>query len=45
MKKMFQCLIEGKEMVLVTVVASSGAAPRGAGAHMIVSGEPLGAEQ
>ena len=39
MKKMFQCLIEGKEMVLVTVVASSGAAPRGAGAHMIVTKE------
>ena len=39
MKKMFQYLIEGKEMVLVTVVASSGATPRGAGASMIVSEE------
>lgn len=37
MKKMFEYLREGKEMVLVTVVASSGAAPRGAGAHMIVT--------
>ena len=39
MKKMFQYLIEGKEMVLVTVVASSGATPRGAGARMIVTEE------
>lgn len=39
MKKMFEYLIEGKEMVLVTVVASSGATPRGAGAHMIVTEE------
>ena len=39
MKKMFQYLKEGKEMVLVTVVASSGAAPRGAGARMIVTEE------
>lgn len=39
MKKMFQYLIDGREMVLVTVVASSGAAPRGAGARMIVTEE------
>lgn len=39
MKKMFEYLREGKEMVLVTVVASSGAAPRGAGARMIVTEE------
>lgn len=39
MKKMFEYLTEGKEMVLVTVVASSGATPRGAGAHMIVTEE------
>ena len=39
MKKMFEYLSEGKEMVLVTVVASSGATPRGAGARMIVTEE------
>lgn len=39
MKKMFEYLREGKEMVLVTVVASSGATPRGAGARMIVTEE------
>ena len=39
MKKMFEYLKKGKELVLVTVVASSGAAPRGAGARMIVTEE------
>ena len=39
MKKMFEYLKSGIEMVLVTVVASSGATPRGAGAHMIVTEE------
>ena len=39
MKKMFEYLREGKEMVLVTVVASSGATPRGAGARMVVTEE------
>lgn len=39
MKKMFQYLADGKEMVLVTVVAASGATPRGAGARMIVTEE------
>ena len=39
MKKMFEYLREGKKMVLVTVVASSGATPRGAGARMIVTEE------
>ena len=37
MKKMFEYLSQGREMVLGTVVASSGATPRGAGAHMIVA--------
>lgn len=36
---MFKHLIEGKEMVLVTVVAASGATPRGAGAKMLVTKE------
>lgn len=39
MKTMFEYLKEGKEMVLVMVVAASGATPRGAGAHMIVTKE------
>ncbi len=39
MKKMFEYLKSGKEMVLVTVVASSGATPRGAGAKMLVTEE------
>lgn len=39
MKRMFEYLRAGKEMVLVTVVASSGATPRGAGARMIVTEE------
>lgn len=39
MKTMFEHLKEGKEMVLVMVVASSGATPRGAGARMIVTEE------
>ena len=39
MKKMFEYLKSGIEMVLVTVVASSGATPRGAGAKMIVTEE------
>lgn len=37
MKRMFEYLMEGNELVLVTVVASSGATPRGAGARMIVT--------
>ena len=37
MKDLFQYLREGKEMVLVTVVAASGATPRGAGAKMLVT--------
>ena len=36
---MFKHLIDGKEMVLVTVVAASGATPRGAGAKMLVTKE------
>ena len=39
MKKMFEYMKSGIEMVLVTVVASSGATPRGAGAKMIVTEE------
>ena len=39
MKKMFEYIKSGIEMVLVTVVASSGATPRGAGAKMIVTEE------
>ncbi len=39
MKKMFEYIKSGMEMVLVTVVASSGATPRGAGAKMIVTEE------
>ncbi|MBR5474574.1 MAG: XdhC family protein [Lachnospiraceae bacterium] len=39
MKEMFDYLIEGRELVLVTVVASSGSTPRGAGARMIVTEE------
>lgn len=37
MKDLFRYLCEGKEMVLVTVVAASGATPRGAGAKMLVT--------
>ena len=37
MKNLFKYLCEGKEMVLVTVVAASGATPRGAGAKMLVT--------
>lgn len=37
MKELFEYLHEGKEMVLVTVVAASGATPRGAGAKMLVT--------
>jgi xanthine dehydrogenase accessory factor len=43
MRKLFrllkQCLTEGKDVVLVTVVASSGSTPRGAGARMLISSE------
>ena len=39
MKSLFKYLCEGKEMVLVTVVAASGATPRGAGAKMLVTKE------
>ena len=43
MKKMFQTIAErmnrGEDLVLVTVVASSGATPRGAGARMLVGAE------
>ena len=39
MRKMFEYFIDGKEMVLVTIVSSTGATPRGAGAHMIVTKE------
>ena len=40
MRKMLQTmktlLEEGQDLVLVTVIASSGATPRGAGARMLV---------
>ncbi|MDO4566589.1 MAG: XdhC family protein [Oscillospiraceae bacterium] len=36
---MSQKLKEGEELVLVTVIASSGATPRGAGARMLISSE------
>ena len=43
MKKMFheirQRLEQGENLVLVTVIASSGATPRGAGARMLVGQE------
>lgn len=38
-KTMAQRLREGEELVLVTVIASSGATPRGAGARMLVGRE------
>ena len=37
MKDLFKYLSSGNEMVLVTVVAASGATPRGAGAKMLVN--------
>jgi len=41
MKKLFQvlkqCMSDGEDTVLVTVLASSGSTPRGAGARMLVS--------
>ena len=41
MRNMFRnisaLLREGRDLVLVTVVASSGATPRGAGARMLVA--------
>ena len=36
MKTIRQRLLAGEELVLVTVIASSGATPRGAGARMLV---------
>ncbi len=39
MKNLFKFLCDGKEMVIVTVVAASGATPRGAGAKMVVTDE------
>lgn len=36
LKTMRQHLLSGEDLVLVTVIASSGAAPRGAGARMLV---------
>ena len=36
MKTIRQCLMAEEELVLVTVIASSGATPRGAGARMLV---------
>lgn len=41
MKKIFQllrqCMLEGEDVVLATVIASSGSTPRGAGARMLVN--------
>lgn len=41
MKKLFQmlrqCMVDGQDVVLVTIIASSGSAPRGAGARMLVN--------
>ena len=31
-----QCMLDGDDTVLVTVIASSGSTPRGAGARMLV---------
>ncbi|MGN0775659.1 MAG: XdhC family protein [Candidatus Ventricola sp.] len=39
LKTMRQRLLAGEELVLVTVIASSGATPRGAGARMLVGRE------
>lgn len=43
MKTLFECLKKtlerGEDAVLVTVTASSGSVPRGAGAHMLVTGQ------
>ena len=43
MKKLFDALLQalecGQDAVWVTIVASSGSAPRGAGARMLVTGK------
>ena len=39
LKQMRNLLEKGKDLVLVTVLASSGSTPRGAGAHMLVGQE------
>ena len=42
LKTMRQRLLAGEELVMVTVIASSGATPRGAGARMLVGKEKIG---
>lgn len=39
LKKLYEAISTGKDAVLVTVVASSGSTPRGAGARMLITDE------
>ena len=34
---LYECMLRGQDAVLVTIVASTGSTPRGAGARMLVT--------